>query len=509
MNKKYQWVCLLVASYAFYMWASVKYVVFLIFATLNTFLIGLCIQRYNDQYADALLKCEKSEKKEIKKQYNEKKKKVLTFGILINFAVLTVVKYANFLIGNVNDLFAILHVDASIGFLNIILPMGISFYTFQTVGYLIDLYRGKIKADTNILRFALFVSYFPQIIQGPISRHGDLAHQLFEEHSFDYDRVKFGLQRVFWGFFKKLVVAERTAIFVNTVFGEFYDKEFAGLTVFIAVLLYGVQIYADFSGGMDIVFGVSQMFGISLVENFRRPFMAKSVSEFWQRWHISLSSWMRDYVFYPLALSAPFNSFGKKLRKLGLKYSAKVIPTCLASFIVFLLIGIWHGANWKYLAFGLYSAFFVSSATLFEPFYTKSRTFFRVDPERLSFRLFQVIRTVFLVTLGRYFSRAETLKDAINMLRATFSTWNPWVLFDGSLYELGLSQKNFSVMLVMIFVLFVIDWLQEKGYPIRETLSKQGIVFRWICYYAVLFMILIFGVYGPGYNASNFIYQGF
>lgn len=510
---KIQWVCLLFASYVFYMWADPEIVLYLLFTTISTFLIGLWLERIHNAYLQALdTDAGHKQKKEVKKQFTHKKRIVLAIGIVANFAVLGIVKYGNFAISGLNAVLQLFDSTNKIAYVNFLLPMGISFYTFQSVGYLIDVYRGKIKADRNLFQYALFVSYFPQIIQGPISRYHELAHQLYEAHTFDYKRAKFGAQRILWGFIKKLVIAERIAVIVDLVFNNFYTGElynFYGFTVFMAVLLYGFQIYADFSGGIDIVCGVSEILGIQLTENFRRPFMAKSVSEFWQRWHMTLGSWMRDYVFYPLALSKPFNNLGKKIRKTGNQYAAKVIPTCLASFIVFTLIGIWHGANWKYFVFGLYSAFFVSTATLFEPFYAKARKFFRVDVNRFDFRCFQTLRTVFLVTIGRYFSRAQSLGQAVDMLVATFSKWNPWVFFDSSFYNMGLDRADFTVMVLSIVLLLLVDYVQERGVDIREKLSQQGIVFRWIVYFAAFILLLVFGKYGPGYDASNFIYQGF
>lgn len=511
--KKLQWICLLISSYIFYTWANVKIVVFLLFSTVSTFLVGLWLQKANEAFnlklADASAAGVKVNKKELKKEFTKKKKWILTLGLVSNFLILGIVKYANFAIENLNSVLSMAGANFTLDFISIALPLGISFYTFQSAGYLIDVYRGKVEADKNIFQYALFVSYFPQIIQGPIGRHRDLAHQLFEPHAFDYTRVKFGVQRIVWGIFKKLVIAERVAVIVNEVFTNFRGADYQGIILFFAAFLYSIQIYADFSGGMDIVCGVSQIFGIQLTENFRRPFLAKNVAEFWQRWHITLGSWMRDYLFYPLALSKTFNKLGKTFRKAGFNYAAKVIPTCLASFIVFVLIGVWHGASWKYVVYGVYSAIFVSTATLFEPFYAKCRKFFHVHPERLSFRCFQILRTVFLVTLGRYLSRANSFMDAVLMVKGTFSVWNPWVLVDGTLYTLGLNRSNFTLMLLLIFVLLAVDYLQEKGYHLRESIAQQGIVFRWAIYIIVLFSILTFGMYGPGYDAANFIYQGF
>lgn len=518
--KKYQWICLLLASYIFYAFAGLKLIIFLIFSTAVTFTGGILLSRMNNSYQDKLdtLKATKTDglataKAELKTVFTKKKRLILAIALVMNFGVLFVVKYADFVIGNLNDLFTLIKFDNQISFLNIALPLGISFYTFQSSGYLIDVYRGKFKADKNIFKYALFVSYFPQIIQGPIGRYHELAAQLYVSHHFDYQRIKFGLQRMLWGYIKKMVIADRIAVLVNEVFQNYSANGYKGFIIFLSVLLYGIQIYADFSGGMDIVLGVSEILGIKLAENFKRPFMAKSVAEFWQRWHITLGAWMRDYLFYPLALSKPFNNMSKALRKHGGRYVAKVLPTCLASFIVFVLIGVWHGSSWKYVIYGLYQAFFVSTATLFEPLYEKLRKFFHVSPQRFSWRCFQTLRTIFIVTIGRYLSRAGSFMTAVSMLGATVSTFNPWVFTDGSLYNLGLDEKNFRLMIVLIIGLFVIDFIQERLHKqeisLREVIARQGIVFRWLVYLAAIFILIIFGVYGPGIMTGNFIYQGF
>jgi alginate O-acetyltransferase complex protein AlgI len=517
--KKYQWIILLAASYVFYAWSGIKYLAYLLFTTVTTYLFARWIQSVSDGFKNELSllreKCGddrkslSSGKSELKKHCTKKKRKILAAGIVINFLVLAVVKYSPLFLMSFNHLFSALNVNTELDFLRIALPMGLSFYIFQSVGYMIDVYRGKVEADRNIFHYALFVSYFPQIIQGPIGRYNKLAGQFFEPHSFDYTRVKFGLQRMVWGFFKKLVIADRISIITSEVFGNYAAAGYGGFITFSAALLYGVQIYADFSGGMDLVCGVSQIFGIELAENFKRPYFAKSVSEFWQRWHITLGTWMKDYLFYPLALSKPFGRMSKKLRKLGSPYAAKVLPTCLASFIVFIIVGLWHGASWGYVAYGLYQAVFVSTATLFEPFYRKCRGFFKVKAERFSFRLFQMLRTLFIITIGRFLSATGSLMQASDLLKATFSQWNPWVLFDDTFYNLCSNCRNFYLILFTIAVLFLVDLLHEKGCHLRETIARQGIVFRWTLYIVGILSIFIFGIYGPGYDAAKFIYQGF
>lgn len=504
----YQWAVLLIASYIFYAFSGIKILIFLIITTLSTWSGAIWLEKTGQKYKE-LARGEKAvNKKELKKIATSKKRRILALILVLNFGILIILKYTNFFIENINSIYTKTSL-APLPVVDFILPLGISFYTFQSMGYLIDIYRGKYKADKNFFQFALFVSYFPQIIQGPISRYDALAKQLYSSHQFEYERVKLGIQRMLWGYFKKMVIADRIAIFSNEVFSNYLINDYKGITVFLGVFLYSIQIYADFSGGMDIICGVSQILGVNLVENFRHPFLARSVAEFWQRWHITLGTWMRDYLFYPLALSKAFGKLSKKLRKICGTYVAKVLPTCMASFIVFLIVGIWHGAAWKYIAYGLYQATFVSTATLFEPMYLKIRRILHINVQCHSWKIFQILRTVLLVTIGRYFSRGDSLISAMQMLKSTVSEFNPWVLFDGSLYLMGLDSKNFLFMVVTIIFLFMIDYIQEKGIKIRYEIAKLDIVLRWLIYFGGIFSIIIFGIYGLGFDAGNFIYQGF
>lgn len=419
------------------------------------------------------------------------------------------VKYTNFLAENISGLASyIVGKESDYKPLNILIPLGISFYTFQSTGYVIDIYRGKEVAERNIFKFALFVSFFPTIIQGPIERHCDLAKQLFEPHKYDYCRLCFGVQRMLWGYIKKLVIADRIVILTSQVFDSYQINKYGTIIIFGAVLLSGIKVYADFSGGMDIVLGLCEILGIRLTENFARPYFATSISDFWKRWHITLGAWFKKYVFYSISLSKRFNGIVKSMKK-RFGNSAKYIPATLASLVVFWIIGIWHGANWKYIFYGLYSAFWVSTGTLFQDVYKRGKAFFNIHEERLSWRIFQVIRTIFFVTIGRYFSFAKDATDAFRMLKITFTKFDPWVLFDGTFYKLGLNEKNFRLMLFSILVMFVVDYLNERGTCIREKISEQGIIIRWGFYYLAVFFLIIFGIYGPGYSASDFVYMHF
>ena len=493
--KKFQWLVLLAASTLFYLSAGVQCGGAIIVTIVSQYLLALRLDQLNRALEERLREKEVNgkEKAALKRAAASSKKKYVVCSILINIGLLCFVKYTGVFFEKIH----------------ILVPLGISFYTFKSLGYVIDVYRGKEKAERNILKFALFISYFPAIPQGPIDRYKDLAHQLYAPHFFDYRRVTFGMQRMLWGYIKKLVIAERVAVVVNEVFDNYAVKEYQGFVVFAGVFLYGIQIYADFSGGMDIVNGVSEIFGITLTENFRRPFMARSVAEFWQRWHITLGAWFRNYLFYPLSLSKPFHHLGKRCRKISGDKAGKVIPPSLASFTVFLIIGIWHGVGWKYVVYGIYQAFFVSAGTLFEDGYARLRRLCRIDESSRGWRTFQTFRTVLIITAGRYFSRAVDLEQVIGMMRATLAQFNPWVFFDGTFYRLGLNEKNFRLMLLSVAVLLGVDILQEKNIRLREAIAGCNIVVRWGIYYAAVLTVVIFGMYGAGYDAAGFIYQAF
>lgn len=507
--KRFQWVCLLVASYVFYLFSGIAVALFLIFSTVSIFYTGRLLGRINDRYQTELAEGKESltkdQKKQLKDTVKKRKRLILAAALLINFGILAFLKYFNFFAENVNSLLGIFNAGAQLPQLNLLLPLGISFYTFQSAGYVIDVYRNKYKPDKNLAKFALFVSYFPQIVQGPISRYDQLAHQLYEPHSFDYTQVKYGIQLIAWGFFKKLVIADRAALLVNQVFND--HTQYAGLEILIAVILYCVQVYADFSGGMDIAIGVSQSLGIKLTKNFERPYFARSISEFWQRWHITLSAWVRDYLFYPLCLSKAFVKLGKFSRKYLGNYVGKILSTCLVTVIAFITIGIWHGASWKYVAYGLYNGGLITSALLLTPLFNRANK--HINTKSFWWRLFQTLRTLLLVCIGRYFSRSASLMGALHMMKSTVSVFNPEIIFNGRLFELGLNQANFIVLIISVVLLFFVSLMQEKGFSIREKLGKQKIVWRWSVYFLVLFAIIIFGIYGTGYNASAFIYRGF
>ena len=509
--KKWRWGVLLGASYIFY-WLNSRYLFAVILGmSVVTFLVGIVIDRKSKRDS-AYLKERKgelssAEKKAYKLKVTRSKRRVLAVGILLDLGVLLFFKYYNFFAENICSILRAANIDAEPRYLSLILPLGISFYTLQAIAYMVDIYRGKYEADRKFFHFALFMSFFPQIVQGPIARHDKLAAQLYEGHSFDFKRVKYGCQLILWGFMKKLILADRLGILVDQIFD--HHTQYQGFVLLIGAMGYGLQVYADFAAGMDIARGVSQILGIELELNFKQPYFAKSIEEFWRRWHITLGAWMRDYIFYPLSLSKAFGNMGKRVRKIFGNYIGKKLPSFLAMFIVYLLVGFWHGSSWKYVAYGIWNGVIITSGILLAPVYAKGISVFRIDAESYSWKLFQMARTFFLCSVGRFFSRADSCMTAFSMIKNSFTKYNPWVLFDDTLLTLGLDWKDMAVLIAMILVLLLVDIAHERGVRIRESIASQGFVFRWLVYWLAFFMVIIFGMYGPSYDSSSFIYQQF
>lgn len=504
--KKIKWIVLLISSYVFYWICSEWLIIYMLITTLSIYIAGITLGKI-DKKSKELCK-NKENKKKIKEKAKIQKKILIIFTILINFSILIFLKYSNFLSENLNLLFYKIKIPIEIPFKKIVLPLGISYYTLQSISYVIDVYRKKYEPDKNLARIALFVSFFPQIVEGPIGRYEDLAHQLYESHKFNYERVKFGIQLIIWGYFKKMVIADRAGIYVNTVFKNY--KVYAGLPSVLAVILYTLQIYSEFSGCIDIVRGTAQILGINLAENFRRPFFSKTIQEFWRRWHITLGTWFKEYIFFPISFSSltvKISNFSKKIFKKS--YITKLIPAIFALFFVWFGNGIWHGASWKYIFYGLYYYLIMVIGMIFKPLNEKILKKLYINNETFSYKLFQMIRTTLLVMLGMMIFRSQSLSDAWNMFIHMFKTNNINMLFNGEIFNLGITSVDFIILFLSTIVIFIISLLQEKGYDIRKEISKQNYPFRYILYYFIIFSIIIFGIYGSGYVASDFIYGQF
>lgn len=513
--KKFQWAVLLIASYGFYLSSGIDHVVFILFTTLFTYLAGRYMQRIRDKHQlkiDAMGDdASKEDKRAIKKTAQKKVHTVQVVTVLVNLGVLAVIKVLVAFNPQISGfLGGIFHWDASDPLINVIVPLGLSYYTFNSMGYLIDIGRGKHSAEKHIGKFALFVSFFPSITQGPLYRFNDVGLQLAEGHKLDYNNLKYGAQLILWGFFKKLVIADRVAPVVATVFNENF-VDYNGSQIFYGVLMYSIQIYGDFSGGTDITRGAAQMMGINLPLNFERPFFSTSLADFWKRWHMSLGAWMREFVFFPIMLCKPVTALSKKFRKWFSPAAGKLVPSVAAPLVVFFLIGIWHGITSQYIVNGLYNAIIISSTVALTPVYAKLAKFLRINTEAFSWRLFQMVRTFFALCISRIIIKAPSLSVAFDMIKSMFTSVNLGFLTgrDGLLYTYGVDKKGLVVVAFALVILLVVGILQENGLKIREALSRQNLVFRWGMILALLAIVLVFGIYGPEYDASAFIYGRF
>ena len=385
-------------------------------------------------------------------------------------------------------------------------PLGLSYFSLSAAAYIVDCRKKKVEAAANYLHFLTYVTFFPALHQGPFNLYKDLMPQLETRHRFHEARFISGLQRILWGYFKKMVIADRLNIFVS---GAIADTAASGIVVFFTMILYSFQIYTDFSGGIDIIMGLTEIMGIELPENFRSPLCASSVAEFWKRWHITLGTIMEKYIYYPLVLSKRMRSISKLIRN---KYLSRVFSAAIANFLVFILVGIWHGTGWNYVVYGLYQAFFTTSSILLAPVYKKIRSALKLG-DTAGYHVFASLRTFGILVFGRYFTRAGSLSLAFDLLRRTFcggaASWNPRVLFDGTITGYGLEYKNLILALICIVLIITIDILHEKGLRLRQAIMAKPFALRLVIYYLALFGIIVFGIYGKEYSASAFIYAQF
>lgn len=388
----------------------------------------------------------------------------------------------------------------------VFIPLGISYYTFSSVGYMLDVYWRKAKCEKNYLKLFTCITYFPIIMQGPISRYDKLMKQFDTLSGFQYERVCYGLQLMLWGYFKKMVVADRLVLYTTTVFSSV--SEFAGVEILLAVLGNAIAIYADFSGCMDIVEGAAQTMGVTLEKNFRQPFFSRSAAEFWRRWHITLGAWFKDYVYMPIAMSPGFMKQTFHIRKKFGARAGQIVSAAVPLAVVWILTGLWHGTGKDYILWGIYWGTLIIAGTAFAPEFKKITQFLRVNTETFGWRLFQMARTFALFCVGRMITAAGSVHGFLETVKQMFAETRAWTLFDGSLYTRGLDQKNFYVALFGILLIWAADMLHTK-YNIRESLGRQPLVLRWAVYYSAVALVLVFGMYGSVYDASSFIYAGF
>lgn len=504
---KMQWCLLLAASYLFYAVSGWKTVGFILVTTVSVWWLGLKIGRMHAD-CSAYIKSHELSKDE-KKQYRAKVKKIqwrwLLAGLFLNFGILAVLKYTNFALENVNGLLHLFGSSASLGFVNWLMPLGVSYYTFQSAGYLIDVYRKKYEPEQNIGHMALFVSFFPQLIQGPISRFDEMKEQYFKPHVFQWNQVCLGMQRMLWGYFKKLIIADRLLSVILTISQDM--ETYRGIYVWIGMICYTIQIYADFAGGIDIVIGAAQMLGIRLPENFDRPYFSKTVPEYWRRWHMSLMLWLREYIFYPSSICGPVNRLTKSAKKHLGDGVAKRVPVYSASIIVWLVVGIWHGATWGYVIWGMIHCAILLASQEFAP--VKRAFHQKYDVEgKTWFQIIQIVRTLFILSLVQMLEYYHTVPNMLSMQWNMFTASAFGQLFDGRMADLGLTGADWIVVFAGVLVMLFVSLLQRRG-SVRGQIAARPFWQQAMVWYVLLTVVLIFGAYGQGYDASQFIYNQF
>lgn len=470
---KVRYIWLLITSYYFYMNWNAVYGTLLFFSTFITYIGGRIIERL---------------KKEPTEATKRKQKICLIAALVINLGVLGYYKYFEFAVDSINGLLSFLHMPTLAVDFSILLPVGISFYTLQALGYLLDVYRGEIYAEKNFLRYALFVSYFPQLVAGPIERSKNLLVQLHKKQTFTWDNFRKGMFLILWGLFMKMVLADRIATIVDTVYQN--CTTYQGFYIIVATALFAIQIYCDFCGYSTIAQGCGLIMGIHLMDNFKAPFFAKSIKEFWNRWHISLSGWFLDYLYIPLGGNR--KGWWKKQRNL---------------MIVFAVSGLWHGASFAYMIWGVLNGAYQIIGNIRDRI--KERLGWNQNREEtLSCVLWQRVATFSLFAFSLLFFRAGSMAGVKEVFGNLFC-FNWTVLFDGSLYQLGVGKEMFGVMMLAIVALFCYDYKRYCGVDMAAVLLQQKWWFRALVYVGILFVILLFGCYGVEYDTQQFIYFQF
>ena len=502
--KKY---VLLGASYGFYWLISGKLVVCLFLSTLSVHYFGLWLDRIHRQRDEAVRAAEKPERKAIKHAYLLRSRYVLLFAALLHIGTLLTLKYGSFFIRNVNFLLEHMGLSLHLAIPKYLLPIGISFFTMQAVSYLFDVYRETIKPDENLFRLGLFMSFFPQIVEGPICRYSQTAEQLWNVKGITFSNLTLGLQRILFGMMKKLVVADRLNPLVETVFTGY--QHYQGGIIARSAVCYTVQLYMDFSGSMDAVMGTAQIFGITMPENFARPFFSKTISEFWKRWHITLGAWFKDYIFYPVTMSKPMKNLTSAARKKIGNHFGPLLAGSVALFCVWFCNGLWHGAAWSYIFYGMYHFTLILAGNVIAPCVQWTNKKLHINPEWFGYRLFQILRSCILVVIGELFFRAEGLRNGLAMFRRMVTDFRFSSLNQELLDGLGVDTQDFIIVGITLLIVLLISILNEKGIQVRAALQKRHVVVRWAVLYGLILYIVIFGAYGPGYIPVDPIYANF
>lgn len=500
-----QWLCLLGLSLVFFAASGWQDFSFLLFTALTVWGGGLCLAKLDTDAAARRKQpgLPKEEKKAIKAQTTRRKKGVLAGILVVNFLVLGYFKYWSHFAALLSGAWAASTPSA----LGLVMPLGISFYTFQAVGYLIDCYRGRHPAEKNFARFLLFISFFPQLVQGPINRYGELEPQFMARHTWDWEHTKRALFLFAFGAMKKYAISNLTSPTIAAILDVEDASGLTGAMALLAILLYSLQQYADFSGGIDMVLGVAQLYDIQMMPNFRQPYFSTSLGDFWRRWHISLGAWMRDYLFYPFALTKPMQRFGKWATKHGGKHLGRVLPAAVANLLVFAVVGIWHGPEIHYLVWGLYNGAVIALSDLLEPAFKKLNAALHIPTESRAWHLFRILRTFVIVNIGWYFDRNGFMRGLL-CLQKTFTDFR----FDSLAANApgafaAVSGPAWGIVIISTVLVFVHSVLKENGRDPYADVQRLPLVVRWALYYLVIFLTLISFICVT--DTTGFLYANF
>lgn len=503
--QRHRWKVLLFASYLFFFSISGYLLVYLIISTVSIHYIGIWFSYCKKNYIE--MRNTTDDKKALKLAYTKKHRRILWFGIGIQFGFLLVLKYSNFFDVNINSILKLFSSPVLLPEIKFALPIGISFYTLQAVSYLVDIYYEKIEADDNLGRLALYLSFFPCIMEGPICRYSQTAEALFQGKSVEYKNLTYGSQKIIWGLFKKLIIADRLNMLVNKIFDQ--PNHYSGIIIVIGAVFYTFQLYADFSGCIDITIGTGEIFGVTIPENFRQPFFSRTASEFWRRWHITLGTWLKDYIFYPISLTKFVKNLGRSSREKFGKHIGQIIPMSVALLGVWICNGLWHGTGWNYIFFGMYYFTLILLGNLFEPLLLKITAALKINRDSVLYRTFQAVKMLIIIFTGELFFRANGLGRGLSMFQSIFTGFSFNAFTDGSILKLGLSMKDFIAVVLGLVAVLIVGILHEKGISIREKIACQNIFLRWGILYAAILLVIIFGAYGDGYIPAKLIYAGF
>lgn len=481
-----RWAVLLAASVLFYLFACAASPVYLLLTSVSIWIAGLAMDAAEQKSRRQLAATEKAEAAGIKKACKVKKKRIATAAALFNLAILLTLKYDGFFGGILNSILSFAGITIEVP--NFLAPLGISYYTLIAIGYLVDIYKGKIRAQKNYARLLLFLAYFPQMTQGPMNRYQPMEKQLFEGHRFEYHNFSYGCQRILWGLFKKMVIADNLQPVSQAIFDGF--GQMSSLACFLGCVYITVWMYADFSGYMDIVAGASELFGIHIAENFARPFFSQSLSEYWRRWHISLGAWFRDYMFYPLAISKPAARFGKRGRKWFGVRVGKLFPSLFALTFVWTCTGFWHDASWRYILWGFANGAVIMGAMVLEPYFERAKSALHIRQESRWWKAFSMARTFLLVCLLKVFPGPQNTLESFRYIGRLFTAHR----MPAGWQELmpGIGRGDAILLLFAIGLMFAVDVIGERE-PVRDVLARRNTLVRWALYLFLLIFILAVG----------------